>query len=154
MDVQYTKIVQSGDLIEIYEYEKKPTPKRNSSKAKDRRKKTFFNGRKKTRTHRSAQRAYQNFRRLCRSQLATTDSPHMLTLTMVGINTLPESYRLFTKFTVRTRKRFPKFQWIAVPEFQRRGAVHFHVLAWGLPYDAHITELRTREIQGYWGGVF
>jgi len=34
---------------------------------------------------------------------------------------------------LRLRKKYPLFQYVAVPEFQKRGAVHFHAFLWGLP---------------------
>ena len=45
-------------------------------------------------------------------------------------------------------------EYIAVPEFQTRGAVHFHALFWGLPSCLFDTERATRLVAGLWGHGF
>jgi hypothetical protein len=140
---RYEKVVQSGDLIEIYQYEKEPLPKKISSK----RRKRY----KKFRSDKHVKRAVFNFRRKARATLVL-GAPHMLTLTMGEIVDISTAYKLFTEFGVRLRKVYGKsLVWITVPEFQKRGAVHFHTLIWKLPHEAHITEHDTRGIQNLWG---
>jgi len=68
---------------------------------------------------------------------------------------LREGYRAFTLFTQRLRrKKQSPILYIAVPEFQKRGAVHFHVLIWGLSDEEIIGERKTRELAQLWGQGF
>jgi hypothetical protein len=80
----------------------------------------------------------------------------MLSLTMLAIVDIAVANKLFTQFGVRLKKEFGKqVVWLAVPEFQKRGAVHFHVLIWNLPNEIHIEEeapgRNRRRIQHLWG---
>jgi len=60
----------------------------------------------------------------------------MLTLTMLDIVDIKHAYKCLTAFGHRFRRKFgATAYWVAVPEFQKRGAVHFHVLIWGLPEE-------------------
>jgi len=140
----YTKIVQSGDLLEIYEYEKEPTPKRFSVKRR-RRYKRF------TRSIRHLRATQKRFRGLVRASLAL-GRPALCTLTMLDVVGIAEAYKCFTAWGVRMRRAYgANIQWVAVPEFQKRGAVHYHVLIWGLPDGAITGEIHTRAIQNLWG---
>ena len=140
---KYEKIVQSGDLIEVYQYEHAPIPKKPTVK----RSKRY----KKYKSDRHIARAVFNFRRKARATVQL-GIPHMLTLTMGDIVDLATANKLYTQFGVRLRKLYGKdVAWIAVPEFQKRGAVHYHALIWNLPHDIHITERDTRGIQNLWG---
>jgi len=149
----YIKIVQSGDLIEKYSYERSPSPKRLLKKSSERiltdiqRANRALHGRRDT----SVVRAKKSFRRLVRSNLLG-ERPHLLTLTMLDIVPIESAYVCFTAFGQRLRKFYrAPLAWVSVPEFQKRGAVHFHVLVWGLPYDEATTERATRRIQNLWG---
>jgi hypothetical protein len=141
--IAYTKVVQSGDLIEVYDYEKAPSPKRFTVKKKKR----FRNRRLK----RNAQRAKDNFRRVVRTTLAR-GKPAFCTLTMVSVESVKTSYKCLSQFTTNLRRSFGNdIAWVGVVEFQRRGAVHFHLLIWGLPDEAINDERYTRDIQTLWG---
>jgi hypothetical protein len=142
---RYTKVVQSGDLIEVYEYEKAPTNKRFFVTKKRRKR---YKGYK---SERHIKRAVFTFRRKVRAT-QMLGKPHMFALTMVEITDIATAYKLFTEFGVRLRKVFGKnVVWIAVPEFQKRGAVHFHALIWNLPYETEQSERNGRRIQHLWG---
>ncbi len=142
---RYEKIVQSGDLIEIYQYEKAPIPQKKS-KRKERRKP--YKGYK---SERHIKRAVFQFRRKVRAtQILGT--PCMVTLTMAECVSISDAYKLHTEFFVRMRKVFGKdIIWITVPEFQKRGAVHFHSLVWRLPQRIINEERDSRIIQNLWG---
>jgi hypothetical protein len=62
----------------------------------------------------------------------------------------------YRKFIQRLRNKFGKnFKYIAVPEFQKRGAVHFHVLFWGLPEEINPKDERiNRTMAKVWGHGF
>jgi hypothetical protein len=147
----YTKLIQSGTLIELYEYEKEPS---KHIKTKHRKTAKYqFNQQIKERSSSSIRRAKLNFRRLVRANLNGAESPLLLTLTMYQVLLLTASSRAFTKFINRVRRGQGKeFRYIAVHEFQRRGAVHFHVLIWGL-HEAKAkaqSEVSTRYFQRLW----
>lgn len=102
-------------------------------------------------SERHINRAKQNFHNKVRATLVL-GKPHLVTLTMLPIVNIKIAYALFTQFGTRMRKVFGKdIVWIAVPEFQKRDAVHFHVLMWRLPYDTEKTEPQNRRIQNLWG---
>jgi hypothetical protein len=54
------------------------------------------------------------------------------------------SNKLWKMFIQRMRRRYPDFNYLAVLEFQKRGAVHYHCLC-DLPY------VRQRDVQEIWG---
>lgn len=141
----YTKIVQAGTMVEVYQYERHPNPPRSSSRSK--------RNRQWSRVKKSVsnlQKARQSFIRLVRANLTGT-VPCMLTLTMVDVVSLSRSIKYFTRFFVLLRSRYGAgIRYIGVPEFQKRGAVHFHVLVWGLPNDVIDNERHSRAIQVKW----
>lgn len=78
-----------------------------------------------------------------------------MTLTMRDIVEIGEAYKLYTAFGKRLRYMHGnEMSWIAVPEFQKRGAVHFHVLVWGLNDEAIANERNTRALASLWGHGF
>lgn len=123
----YTKVIKSGDLIEEWTFERAPAPKKSP---KPRVKRVFRQERRLD----NVKRAANSFRRLVRSNLKPGVHPALMTLTTAENEDIEEGYKHFTAFGKRLRKNFGnELVWIAVPEFQKRGAVHFHVLIWGLP---------------------
>lgn len=127
----YTKVVQSGTLVEIWRYEREPSPKRLIN-PRPRRK---FAPRRRRPDH--IKRCKGQFRRLVRANLGPHVAPDLLTLTIAeNIEDIATAYNMFTAFAHVLKKKFgTSIKWIAVPEFQKRGAVHFHVLIWGLSPD-------------------
>lgn len=143
----HTKIIQSGDFLEIYEYEKevyrshKPRKRRNIERV--------F---KVVRRYDNLNRTKKTFQRLCRSNFIGDTDPALITLTMFEVVPLSEAYSIYSHFIKRLRKEYGKsFRYVGVPEFQKRGAVHFHVLFWGLPRTSIIYERVTRYYQNKWG---
>jgi len=137
----FTKVFRCGDSIEVYEYGKNLSPRKtNGRKAPPnplRRKYAL-------RSEDSVRRARKSFRRLVRSNLDAASRPALLTLTMRQKLSYATSVRLFTQFAVRLRRRFRSVRYIAVPEFQQRGAAHWHVLIWGLPEELACSGMITR----------
>jgi len=118
-------MVQSGTLLEIYTYEKEPIPH-------DLRKSKKFKCSFGRRRVQNIDRARASFFRLVRANVSPDKIPAFLTLTMREITTIEEGWRAFTLFSQRLRNSNSSARLIAVPEFQKRGAVHFHALVWGL----------------------
>jgi len=125
------RVIVSGRVIEYYEYEKpvgKGFEKKRIGRAgalmtsedvkSDNRKKTALRA-----------------RRLVRNTVNA--NPHLnkfLTLTFAdNITDLDYAHYEFDKFVKRLKTRFKKFQYVEVVEFQKRGAIHFHLLC-NLPY--------------------
>lgn len=133
----YTKIIRSGNQIEVYQYEKRRFVSKRIRGADTYRKTT---SRTKARRPDSIRRASKAFRRIVRSNLAGDACPVLLTLTMRQKLPYPASCKLFTQFIARLRRRYgAAVRYIAVPEFQKRGAVHWHLLIWGLPAGSGCT---------------
>jgi len=153
MKVGYTKVIKSGNLLEIYQYEKAPTltyahrRKRTPADAGDKR----YSSPKPRRID-NVLRAKRKFIRLVRANCDGTSKPALLTLTMYAITPLSTASALYTTYARLLKKTFGStLRYIGVPEFQRRGAVHFHVLVWGIPDQVVLNERDTRYLQNLWG---
>jgi len=74
----------------------------------------------------------KQYKRLVWASLdARPDFPYFVTLTFRDdVRTLAEAYVLFRE-SMRRFKRLYNIEYIGVPEFQKLGRVHFHVLMWG-----------------------
>jgi len=90
------------------------------------------------------------FIRLVQSNLVQGKPPALVTLTMRDIVSIDDAYVAFTKFGTKIRKWNSGVSYIAVPEFQKRGAVHFHVLMFDLPDGIIESERHTRFIAELW----
>jgi len=138
----YSKVVKSGNFLEIYEYSKnlpERKPRRRSDKGKY--------PRSASRRADNVKRLKRDFTRLVMSNLGGAGSPAFLTLTMVEVVRIEVGYRFFTEFIQRFRRFYGKHtRYIAVPEFQERGAVHFHVLVWGLSAETIENETPKKQL--------
>lgn len=129
-----TKIIKSGSLVETYDYEKpirygSQSRKQNHIPRKPAQRIEEYN-------NKTIIRAINRVRRL--THLNFTEHDKFLTLTFnndqrIDINNLQECLPYFQKFIRKLRKRYPNLLYICVPEFQKRGAVHYHVLC-NIPY--------------------
>lgn len=166
----YNKIIISGHNLEIYEYEKDIV--------------TLVGGTRRNRTDTSiyvgvepsgedslseqenktemgkrsdnARRASMAFRRIVTSNLVGASPATLVTLTYAdNFTDLTRAYRHLTAFNQSLRYRYGKtFSYVLVPEFQKRGAVHFHALYWGLPEELFHQERKTRVLSQLWGHGF
>ena len=125
------RIVCSGNILEIYEYEK-PVAKGFVAKKPGRGNSLYTSDEDKADNRaKIAQRAKTTVRRYANANPQLTK---FLTLTFAeNITDLEYARYEFDKFVKRAKTRFPHFQYIEVVEFQKRGAIHFHVLC-NLPY--------------------
>lgn len=142
----YTKVIQSGRLIEKWVYEREPAPERL------RKRKTKIRRIRRPERRLDAIKACRDaFRRLVRANLDPETPPALMTLTMRDVTSVDVAYKRFTLFGKRLRRAFAEsVSYIAVPEFQKRGAVHFHVLVFGLKYEDYSHERSTRRIAALW----
>jgi len=106
----------------------------------------------KERRRDNQRRSAMAFRRIVISNLGVDNPPLLVTCTYAENQTdLRIAYKDWNAFTGALRYRYGKsFKYIAVPEFQKRGAIHFHALVWGLPKDVYQTERRTRLVASLW----
>jgi len=126
----YTKMTISGNTVEISQYERN-LPVRRAVRRSDSYKKGTR--RFRPRSAESIRRATKAFRRIVWANLVGDEHPALYTFTMLQNLPYEASVRIFSEFVVRLRKREGReFRYIAVPEFQKRGATHWHVLFWGL----------------------
>jgi len=164
----YTKTISYSNVIEIHEYEKdirhsgRKGRRLSISSASARLGQVgedmLIEGKQKPKKRpANARRSSVVFRRLVSANLDQSDPPLLISLTYAeNIESLDQGHRDFNTFARAVRDQFGNdAKYIAVPEFQRRGAVHFHALFWGLPTkELASTERNTRLFQSLWGKGF
>lgn len=131
----YIKTIKTGNFIEVFSYEREPVSvfRVGGRKSGTAPKSPYERERPKRRRSDSANRAKQSFWRIVRGGLSK-GTPSLLTLTMLDIVGIRDAYKCYTSFGQKIRRTFGNgISWVGVPEFQKRGAVHFHILIWGLP---------------------
>jgi len=152
----YNKYIAYGKTFELYEYEKEILFNgRSKATTRDRSKVLVdhpdmdSNGvlglqQKTLQTKRqdNSHRATLAFKRLILSNLDRVETPLLVTLTYAqNQKDISIGYRDFRSFIQTCRYRYGSlFKYISVPEFQKRGAVHFHSLFWGLPFELLLQE--------------
>jgi len=163
----YNKMLVYGSKVELYEYEKNINTIRGIRNKREF-KSEISNGElalsgvddvqqiQVGKRQDSARHASMVFRRLVSSNLVGTDLPLLVTITYsINQTDLRQGYRDFKSFNQALRYKFGKdFKYICVPEFQKRGAVHFHALYWGLPERIFLEERKTRFLARLWGQGF
>ncbi|GMU74247.1 MAG: hypothetical protein AMXMBFR44_4440 [Candidatus Campbellbacteria bacterium] len=164
----YKKIIIYGNNLELFEFEKEPKPIPRRSRrshgsthaSEDIRADGQDTLSKKQLGKRqdNAKRAHMAFRRIVACNLSGSQSPLLVTLTYKENETdIAVGYRDYKTFVQSLRYKYGKdFKYICVPEFQKRGAVHFHALFWGLPTEVYVQERKTRSLRRSWkrGHVF
>lgn len=151
------KMVVSGKCLEIYEYEnsiwvnkakcmREPLPLTDSQIYDilvNPEKYEISEARKKDNEKRRVSRAKTNIRRLCQNNFDKAGK--LLTLTFANtdkfdITSLSECHSRLTYFYEQLRAKYPDIKYLTVPEFQKRGAVHYHLVL-NLPF-VPVEELR------------
>lgn len=143
----YTKVIQFIETTEVYEYQRSIYPKKYH-----RRRRARSGG---FRSKRSIRRARSSFFKIAKNHLdANKALPFFLTLTYHNEYETPpsiaDSYIYLGSFFRKAKALFGEhISYIAVPEYQTRGFIHFHALVWGLP-DSVEEERTTRILQRLW----
>jgi len=161
----YNKLVAYGEIIELYEYEKHLNilGRKSNRNANRGCVSVLASGRtdselakKAVKRQDNARRATVAFRRIVSANLGGIDRPILVTLTYAeNITSIRQGYEDFAAFVQSARYQYGSgFRYIAVPEFQKRGAVHFHALFWGLPAQTASDERSTRLVARLWGKGF
>ncbi len=146
---EYTKTISYGDYIEIYEYEFKP---REHSRIRDEKDGEVSEEIKFGKREDNILQTKRNFRRLVLANFSE-EKPLLINITYKeNMTDIVIAYKHYRSFVQALRYKYGKeFKYIAVPEFQKRGAVHFHALFWGLPYEVYSEERQKRTIFHLWG---
>jgi hypothetical protein len=120
----FSKMVVSGQYVEFYEFE---IPVSLNRRVVDRKKKEDCPDWLKIQNRRVS--LLRTSKKLKRFIYSNPDMFRFLTLTYAG-NFTDVSYcnKQFNLFTKRLRYKYPDIKYIAVIEFQKRGAVHYHLL--------------------------
>jgi hypothetical protein len=121
------KIIITGHIIEVYEYE------RSFSVDKQEKERPEVNldvekiDNKERGNNYSRQRTRNNLRRLILSNFS--DKDRFVTLTFEdNITDIETANKEFKKFIQRVVRQYKDFKYVAVIEFQKRGAVHYHMI--------------------------
>jgi len=163
----YKKLIRYGEFVEIYEYEKP----------------VLYNGRKRkgvqstlgmsdvplcredierlreqkaVRRKANVRNSVLAFKRLVLANLGRNSKPLFVSLTYAGLTSeIQQGREDFKSFVKNLTNRFgTQIRYICVPEWQKRGSIHFHALFWGLPTSLVRTERRTRLVASLWGQGF
>lgn len=154
-----TKIIIAGDIIEVISYERPILKIQAKARAPDTKSRGQPNEQLKNNSRvLTTKRARSKLRRtisanVCRwyDQAGEPIKPKFLTLTFKeNIKEFEQANYEFTKFIQRLnenlsgRKSKANLKYLVVPEFQKRGAIHYHVIFFNLPYIA------AAKLKGIW----
>lgn len=138
-----TKMVISGKVIELYEYENGYLKGYQDKTGKTGRLLGAESENKLDNRAKVMQRAKTDVRRLINSN--ADDLTKFLTLTFKeNVTDLDYCHNEFKKYIKRLKYNYGDFKYIVVVEFQERGAVHYHMLC-SLPY------VKWKQLLDIWG---
>lgn len=129
--ITHKRAIVSGNVIELFEYEK-PVVKNYQGKNRGRANQAFTDEEtKKENRKKVTNRARMKVRRYAN---ANQDMRKFITLTFAyNMTDIESANACFNIFLTKLRKKYPNLKFIKVIEFQKRGAVHYHMLA-NIPY--------------------
>jgi len=163
----YAKMITYGKVVELYTYEKdlqytgrirRQVPRRaaNTSVVAGRDVTVRQEEPVKAKRPDNARRAALAFSRIIAANLEGSDNPLLASFTYrENQQSIEQGYKDWKSFIDNARAGMgSEFRYICVPEFQKRGALHFHALLWGVPQELAATERRTRLVARLWGKGF
>jgi hypothetical protein len=130
------KVIVSGNHVEVYRFENPIWRGFESHQNKDKGSKRVLTTEEQRQYEEkkiksSLNRAKTEVKRLVNSNPQLNK---FLTLTFAkNLTDIETTNKLFNQFTKRTSYKYKSFQYLVVPEFQKRGAVHYHMLC-SLPF--------------------
>ncbi len=137
--MKYIKSITYGNKVEIFKYQHAPEPrhKRVRYSDEDEEKREPSEEEKYERRQANVIQGKRNFKRLVEANLDGS-KPLLLSLTYKeNMKNIKKGYKDLKLFIQSLRYKYGRgFRYIAVPEFQKRGAVHFHMLVWDLSITA------------------
>ena len=144
----YKKMIKSGDIVELYEYEKlnvcgSQIDYENRAKKGEGEQERSLQDYKQTSKKRG-----ETVRRLINVNFDCNNSK-FVTLTFAkndkfDVTDVKMCNKEFKKFIQRLTRRYDDLKYIAVIEFQKRGAIHYHMVC-NLPF------IRKKELAELWG---
>lgn len=151
----YTKIIQSGKQLEVYSFDKdyEKDFRQSIRKVSRKRKATSeYVNTAQFRSTRSANRARAKFKRIVTANTERSTLLAFVTWThFEQSTTIEQGYKNLSRFWALFKKRYAKeVAYIIVPEWTKRGVLHFHGLVWGLERKIAKQERNKRNIQRLW----
>lgn len=156
------KIIQSGDIIEIYDYSDGYLKGFTNNKVDTGRKEDYKSENYAEHRKQALSRAKRNLRRLINSnvgQYGKEFTAKFLTLTFKdNISDLTIANYEFEKFIKRVnynvfKSKKANLKYTAVIEYQERGAIHYHIIIYNMPY-VHWDKLLDLWDRDYKGGIW
>lgn len=143
------KIVMSGNIIELYEYEKSIVKGETNNRSG----RSIAANEENSSRHRkdTLSKARQTVRRLINANVYRWgEKPKFLTLTFnKHITDIEQANYEFKKFRMRLEYETGlKLKYVAVIEFQKSGRIHYHVIFFNLPY------IKSDDLAGIWRNGF
>lgn len=138
----YKRVVVSNHVVEIYTYEKQQWSGYEQDEKEGRRSAEEC----MERSWSSTQRSRQMIRRLILANF-NNDSKFVTLTFKENLTDLEEANKRFKRFIQRLRYKYQSFKYLAVIEFQERGAVHYHMIS-DLPY------IKNKELAEIWNEGF
>lgn len=151
------KLIQSGDIIEIYEYSEGYVKGYTLTESEINKRKGSKSDTDTDSRERSLKRAKANLRRLINAnvgQYGREFTAKFLTLTFrENVQNIKQANYEFNKFIKRLNYRLygtkkVNLKYTTVIEFQKRGAIHYHTIIYNMPY------LKANELSNIWGNGF
>lgn len=154
------RVIVSGNIVEVFIYQRpyvRGYGLNEAEKASRAHKFDFDGGPDGDSRERALNRARTNLRRLVNAnygQYGSEFTAKFVTLTFgPNITDLKMANYEYTKFVKRLNYRMfdtkkANLRYTAVVHFQKRGAVHYHVIFYNLPY------LKAKELESLWGNGF
>jgi hypothetical protein len=155
-----SKAVLSGNILEIYDYKKgysKGYVLNIDERAKKGRKKGDIDSSNDKYREKVLNKARRSIRRILEANIGQYGDDKItkfLTLTFSdNVNDLEVANYEFKKFIQRLNyevfgKKGNELKYLCKPEFQKRGAVHYHVVIFNMPY------VKSKIIEDIWGNGF
>lgn len=140
----YSKIVQYGNVTEIFEYSKPLSDRSNNHHVSSITKKRNKEKRQRLLNHpyllyepskRSKNRTLDNFFKLCHHNNVNSSSIHFITLTFTYDISYKTALSHLRRFMERVQEASSpvSIRYISVPEQTKEGRIHFHLLVYDLP---------------------
>lgn len=150
IEVTNVRVIKTGNRIEIYTYERPIKLHVKNHKRKVTKTPQLMTPRDQEYRNRRAHRANNTIRRLANGNFSI--GAKFLTLTFnndqdFDISSIRECNKRHSIFIKKLQKIYPDMKYISVLEFQKRGAVHYHILN-NLPF------IDKEEITALWGHGF
>jgi len=146
----YLKTIAYSDILEVIEYEKSPRPIERKKRRdelptqltldlNDRQDPREQSEQTTPRQKKNIKRSIMGLRRLIQANLSPTSRPLLITLTYAeNMQEYQQAREDLESFISNLRFSFPLLRYVAVAEYQKRGAIHYHTLIWGIPFAMEV----------------